>query len=311
MARPKLGIALGSGGARGLAHCGVLQALHEASIPIDIIAGTSMGALVGALYARRPDPEAVWTSLSMYVDDHDVADQWAAFVPNRGSDSTDGVRPWHGLFDFMQRNRIAVKTVTLRAAESDKRLRGPLARLFAGYDVFADLALPMATVALDVVSGEQVVFREGSLLDGLYASCAIPGVFPPFEPDDRVIVDGGGPFRVPVEACREMGADFVIAVDIPAYEEARLRTGFDLGMRSNAIARNRLNEFVCASADMLIRPDVGHVHWADFRAGAEARRLGQEATFAALPELRRRWNRRRSPLMRMFGRAARAVGGAA
>jgi len=311
MSTPKLGLALGSGGARGLAHCGVLEALHAANLPVHVVAGTSMGALVGALYARNPDPEVVWDALSRYREDNEVAAQWAAFVPHREEDENTLTRPWHTLFDFMQRGRIAVRTMTASSVEGADKLRGPLGRLFNGCDTFEDLAVPMASVALDLMDGDMVTFSEGDLLDGLYASCAIPGVFPPLERDERVIVDGGGPFRVPVEACRDLGADFVVAVDIPGYQETNLRNGFDLGMRSNTIARDRLNEFVCQTADVLVRPDVRHVHWADFGAADEVRRIGREATEAVLPELVHRWRRRNSPIRRLVSRMGQAMGGAA
>lgn len=311
MSAPKLGLALGSGGARGLAHCGVLEAFHAAGLPVHVVAGTSMGSLVGALYARTPDPEQVWQALSSYREDNEVADQWAAFVPHREEDENALTRPWHSLFDFMQRGRIAVRTMTTNSVEGRDKLRGPLQRLFDGCSDFDDLALPFATVALDLVGGEMVVYDEGDLVEGVYASCAIPGVFPPIERDGQIIVDGGGPYRVPVEACRALGADFVVAVDIPGYQETNLRNGFDLGMRSNTIARDRLNQFVCDTADMLVRPDVRHVHWADFGAAEEVRQIGRQATETAMPELRRRWNRRNSPVLRLVSRVGRALGGAA
>jgi NTE family protein len=293
-----IGLALGSGGARGLAHCGVLQAFAEAGVRIDVIAGTSMGALVGALYARQPDPARVWTELRAYVEDREFADYWAAFTPRRDGDEREDARPWHGFFDFMQRGRIAVRTMATRSAEHRERLEAPLARLLGRTRTFADLALPFAAVALDLVSGRMVVYREGDLLEALYASCAIPGVFPPIEKPGQLIVDGGGPYRVPVEAVRDMGAGFVVAVDIPSYLEPRLRTGFDLGMRSNSIARDRLNELVCATADAVIRPAVEHYHWADFKSGEAIRDLGYAAARAALPGLLDRWRRRQSPLRR-------------
>lgn len=311
MPQPRLGVALGSGGARGLAHCGVLEALHAADLQPDVVAGTSMGALVGALYARTLDPAVVWNALDAYRHDHEVAEQWAAFLPRRDDDAGNGTRHWHSLYDFMQRGRIAVKSMTAPSIEGADRLRGPLARLFDGCRSFSDLALPMAAVAVDLVDGQMMVFSQGDLLDGLYASCAIPGVFPPLERDGRVIVDGGGPFRVPVEACRALGADFVIAVDIPGYHETNLRNGFNLGMRSNTIARDRLNEYVCATADVLVRPELKHVHWADFGAADEVRRLGREATEAVMPQIKQRWGRHRSPVLRLVSRVGRKLGGAA
>jgi NTE family protein len=108
-----------------------------------------------------------------------------------------------------------------------------------------------------------------------------------------MICDGGGPFRVPVEACRDLGADIVIAVDIPAYEETTFSTGLDMILRSNTIARQRLNRFVCARADFVIRPAVTEFHWADFSSGEACRQRGYDAGCAAMPELRRllRWRR--------------------
>ncbi|HOX25995.1 MAG TPA: patatin-like phospholipase family protein [Candidatus Krumholzibacteria bacterium] len=309
MNRPLLGLALGSGGARGLAHCGVLQAIHEAGLPVDAIAGTSMGAIVGALYARDPDPAATWQHLVAYVEDREFADHWATFLPRRTAEDREGARRWDGLFDFMHRGRIAVKAVALRAAESRARLYDPLARLFAGTGSFAELKVPFAAVALDLTTGRMVAQREGSLLEGLYASCAIPGVFPPVVRGAMVIVDGGGPFRVPVEAVRDLGADFVVAVDIPAYHEHELRTGFDLGMRSNAVALDRLNDFVCAQADLLIRPGLELYHWADFRSGEAIRDIGYEAARAALPELERLWALRQSPVAQAIRRVGSLFGG--
>jgi NTE family protein len=304
MARPRLGLALGSGGARGLAHAGVLQALAEADLSIDVVAGTSMGAIVGGLFARTPDPARVWHDLDAYVTDHEFADYWAAFVPRNGDEEREGARPWAGFFDFMHRGRIAVRSVATRSAEARERLAGPLGRLFTGVDRFEELALPFAAVAVDLISGEMMIYDSGPFLAGMYASCAIPGVFPPVDQDGRVIVDGGGPFRVPVEACRARGADFVVAVDIPGYMEPRLRTGFDMGMRSNAIARDRLNEYVCATADFVIRPRVERYHWADFKAGAAIRDIGYETTREALPELRRRWRWRQVPVAGRLQRLA-------
>lgn len=302
MTSSTIGLALGSGGARGLAHCGVLAALTEAGLPIGAVAGTSMGALVGALYARDPDPARVWLALRAYIEDREFVDSWSGFAPRRDDDDRANGRPWDGLFDFMHRGRVAVRTMATRSAEPREKLAGPLARLLGNTGTFADLRLPFAAVALDLAAGGMVVYDRGPLLEALYASCAIPGVFPPVERDGRIIVDGGGPYRVPVEAARGLDAGFVIAVDIPSFQEPRLRTGFDLGMRSNAITRDRLNELVCASADALIRPRVEHFHWADFRSGEAIRDLGYQAAREALPMLLKRWRAHRSPLRRVWRR---------
>ncbi len=282
---PIVGLALGSGGARGLAHAGVLAALEEEGIRPDRVAGTSMGAIVGGLYAQDPHPDKVWRRLKAYVDDPDFASYWAPFVPRGENHETDRLARISGVFDFMQRKLIAVKTVTRPWLQDEQRLRGPLHSLFGPGD-FASLRIPFAAVALDLVSGERVIYREGPLVDGIYASSAIPGVFPPVRRDGRVICDGGGPYRCPVEACRDLGAELVVAIDIPAFEDTSFSTGLDMILRSNTIARGRLNDYVVATADFVIRPPVTDCHWADFANGAVARERGYAAAKEAMPALK-------------------------
>ncbi|MBE0566268.1 MAG: patatin-like phospholipase family protein [Krumholzibacteria bacterium] len=292
---PLVGLALGSGGARGLAHAGVLAALEEAGIRPDRVAGTSMGAIVGGLYAQDPVPDKVWQRLLSYVGDDVFASYWAPFVPKGANQDHDHehLARFSGIFDFMQRKLIAVKTVTRPWIQDEDKLRGPLLSLFGPGD-FADLKIPFAAVALDLIAGKRVDFTEGPLVDGVYASSAIPGVFPPVRRDGRVICDGGGPYRCPVEACRDLGADLVIAVDIPSFENTNFNTGLDMILRSNTIARTRLNEYVVATADFVIRPAVNDCHWADFANGRVARDRGYAAGRAAVPQLQDLLRERRS-----------------
>ena len=290
---PVVGLALGSGGARGLAHAGVLAALEEAGIRPDCVAGTSMGAIIGGLYAQDPDPARVWARLQSYVGDPEFASYWAPFVPRPDNHDHEHLGRISGMFDFMQRKMIAVKTVTRPWQQDEDKLRGPLLSLFGPGD-FADLKIPFAAVALDLISGRRVVFNEGPVVDGVYASSAIPGVFPPMKRGNQVICDGGGPYRCPVESCRDLGADLVVAVDIPAFEDTHFSTGLDMILRSNTIARQRLNQFVVASADFVICPPVTDCHWADFANGRVARDRGYAAGQAAVPELQKLLRQKRS-----------------
>ncbi len=303
---PTIGLALGSGGARGVAHVGVLEALEEAGIRPQLVAGTSMGAIVGGLFAQDPDPAKVWRRLQAYLGNEDFASYWASFVPRDGDEARDPQSRLTGVFDFMQRKMIAVKTVTQASMQDECKLRDPLSDLF-GPIFFQDLRIPFAAVALDLISGQKEIYTEGSLVTGVYASSAIPSVFPPIEIDGKMICDGGGPFRVPVDACEEMGADLVIAVDIPAFEETNFSTGLDMILRSNTIARQRLNHFVCAQADFVIRPEVTEFHWADFSAGEACRARGYEAGLAAMEELTKLLRWRRSLPYRMKRKAARIL----
>ena len=301
-----IGLALGSGGARGLAHAGVLQALEEAGMPPARIAGTSMGAIVGGLYAETLDAAESWRRLALFAKDPEFLETWAPFVP-KGSGPEEETGRFHELVDALHKKFLAVKTVTRPCLVDESRLRHPLAQLFHVRD-FARLGLPFAAVGLDLVAGERVVFREGDLLDAVYASAAVPGVFPPLARGNRLIVDGGAPFRVPIETCRDLGAELVIAVDIPSFEPAKVeyRTGMDVILRSDAVARQRLDALVIRTADLVISPDVSAYHWSDFRRAEDCRRCGYEAARDALPTLRRLIEERGNWLVRVRNLFAKA-----
>lgn len=297
--RIRIGLALGSGGARGLAHAGVLAALHEAGLAPDVIAGTSMGAIVGAVYSENPDPDRAWDRLSAFAHDPEFLSTWEPYIA-KGSGNEDNGGRLHGMLDSLKKKMIAIKTATRPSLVEAEALRRPLEALLDARR-FRDLAVPFAAVAVDLRTGDRIVYREGSLLDGVYASSAIPAVFPPLQSGGRIICDGGAPFRVPVDVCREMGADLVVAVDIPAFrnEKAEFRTGIDLILRSDTIARLRLNRFVLRQADLVISPEVGAFHWADFREAESCREAGHRAAAAAVPELRRMLAERGRPLARL------------
>jgi NTE family protein len=304
----RIGLALGSGGARGLAHVGVMEVLEAEGIKPFCIAGASMGAIIGGLYAEYPQADVTWRRLQRYVEDEDFAASWSAFVSKESMSTEEQPSPgrFHEMYDFVQRKIIALKTVTRPYLQDAERLRRPLETLFEAR-TFMELKIPFACVALDLVTGAKVVFREGDLIEGIYASSAIPAIFPAVERDGKMIVDGGSAFRVPVDVAREMGADCVIAVDIPAFEQKKYRTGLEIIIRSNAIARQRLNNFVLATADFVIRPEVDDIHWADFRAGDICRERGATAARAALPQLEAILRERRSTSYLLRRRLARLL----
>jgi len=178
---PAIGLALGSGGARGAAHTGVLKVLEREGIRVSAIAGSSIGSLIGAAHA-----------VGLPVED--VEREWL---------STDVPRLFRGFFPSFARAGFS----------SGSELRKMLVGLLGDVRI-EDLPIPYAAVACDIDSGERVVFREGPLVDAVRASTAIPGVFHPVRWDDRLLVDGGLIDPVPVDVCRSLGADVVIAVDI-------------------------------------------------------------------------------------------------
>lgn len=252
--KPVVGLALGSGAARGLAHIGVLKVFEREGIPVDLITGSSIGALVGAFYAAGM-PLAIMEKFSASFDHK----QWI-----------DPILPRTGL---MKGERVY-----------------EMIRLLTKGQQFADLRIPLGVVATDLRSGQRMTFREGNVADAVRASISIPGVFEPFRKDGMVLVDGGVLDRVPAALAREMGAEFVIAVDV----------GFDVnrqdGMRLNSIVDILIhsidlleyeamkNKFL--DADIIIKPEVHTVNPARFDHAEECVQAGIAAAEAVIPLIR-------------------------
>ena len=251
--RPKcIGLALSGGALRGIAHVGVLEVLEEAGIRPDVVAGTSAGALVGALYcAGMP-----------------VADIRAETVGLKWSKIGRVTRPRLGWFDI-------------------SRMEERLNELIGGR-TFAELEIPFAAVAADILSGEVVVLREGAVAAAVRASCSVPGVFTPCVQGERLLVDGGLLNNLPVSVAQQMGADYVIAVDLfPAMQRFKPpRHVAELAMLAYynlVLLTHRERE----DADCLIMPEIAHLGIMDFSQAAEFMARGRAAAAAALPQLRR------------------------
>src|SRR5574340_940216 len=178
--RPTVGLALGSGSARGLAHLGVIRAIEDAGIGVDFIAGTSMGALIGAIHAAGKLDELEAT--------------FRGFDWRKTASFFDVVLPKSGLLDGAKVSELVRAHVHADAIES--------------------LPKPFAAVATDIVSGEEVVMRSGDLIEAVRASISVPGIFTPVRSNGRILVDGGLTNPVPASTARAMGADIVIAVDL-------------------------------------------------------------------------------------------------
>lgn len=246
MPRKKIGLALGGGVAKGLAHIGVVRALLEIGVPIDVVAGTSSGSLVGAFIAAAMSPdemEAVATS-------------------TRWRDIVKPVVPRMGLLNAGRLEDLLVRLLGERHIE--------------------DLALPFACVATDIVTGDEVVLRKGPLAPAVRASCSMPGFFTPIEIDGRLLVDGGVTDNVPVQVARSLGADFVIAVDLTGPLDASTfhRSLFGVLLRSYDILLHEKRLIEVKGADILIRPPVGALGPVKLEAAHAYIRAGWESTMA-------------------------------
>ncbi|MBN1295939.1 patatin-like phospholipase family protein [bacterium] len=276
-ARPRIGLALGGGGARGAAHIGVLRVLEANRIPIDCIAGTSMGAIVGGLYAAGYSPDDIERELTAmdWGDMFDDTPQYRNLSFRRKEDvSADlfpfevGIKGWKlmipgGLLTG-QKIRFKLQTLTLHTE---------------GIASFDDLMIPFRAMATDIETGEIVVLSRGNLAEAIHASFAIPGIIQPVCIEDRLLVDGGLVSNVPVQAVRDMGADIIIAVDVGADLSGRDKlaslTAVTKQVMDLMIHENVSREIT--NADIVISPVLHEFTGADFELAPEIIACGVDA----------------------------------
>src|ERR1700686_4631996 len=247
--RPRLGVALGGGFARGIAHLGVLSVLEKEHIPVDYIAGTSAGAMLAIGYASGHPI-------------HEIVTQARA---TRFQDFGNWKLSWMGL------------------ASNQKLEHYP--RKYLGVSTFEDLRIPLAIAATDLATGEAVYFSHGPLGPALRASCAYPGMFIPVEIDGRMLVDGFLAAPVPVDPARSIGADIVIAVFLEAANNRTPSSIVDVIGLSFAILQRHADLEWRARADIIIEPVVKDFLWDDFEKTSELIAAGEDAARAALPKI--------------------------
>lgn len=250
---PAIGLALGGGFARGIVHAGVLKVLEKENIPVDFIAGTSVGALIGAAYCSGVTP-AELEDIASRVRFRDLA-RW---------------------------------TLSRYGLATNLRMIGFLNRILK-VKTFEDLRIPLAVTATDFVTGEGVVFRSGPLAEAVRASCAYPGVFLPVTVNGRMLVDGMLAHSLPTEPVRQMGADRVIAVNLKCSwgTPDGPRHIFDVVGQCFSIAQNMNCAASCKQADLVIEPDVTGFRYDAFEQSSELVKIGEASARAALPEIRK------------------------
>jgi len=287
-ARPKIGLVLSGGGARGLTHVGVLKVLHDMHVPIDYIAATSMGAIVGGLYASGMSPEAMQRQLG--------AVSWPTMLSDSPERRDVGFRRKEELSQFPLSFEIGYKDgefLWFKGALSGANLElylHELTRNVDHIDDFDKLPIPYRAVATNMVSGQQVVFSSGRLYEAMRASMSVPGMFAPVEVDGRILGDGGLVNNLPVDIVRAMGADIVIAVNIgtPLMSRDQLQSvvGYASQMLNILTEQNvRAQLALLKPTDILISPDLGALTFIDFAAAPKFVELGEKAAEAVRPQL--------------------------
>ena len=251
--RPKIGLAFGGGFARGLAHIGVLKVFEEENIPVDFIAGTSVGSVIGACYCSGISAKEL--------------EEIAAIIRFK-----DIGRYTLSRFGFVSNDRMA----------------GLLNKILK-VKTFEELRLPLAVAATDFVTGEAVTFRKGGLVDAVRASCAYPGMFLPVKVNGRLLVDGLLSHVVPVPPLKEMGADKVLAVSLSAHwcnDTTGPRHVIDVIGQCFSIAAEKMSFTWRKDADIVIEPDIACFGYDDFARASDLVKVGEKATREALPQIK-------------------------
>ncbi|MEP6705900.1 MAG: patatin-like phospholipase family protein [Pyrinomonadaceae bacterium] len=266
--RPRVGLALSGGAARGMAHVGVLRALEEHAIPIDVIAGTSAGALVGGVYAAGL--------------------------------SIDEIEELGRSLHWRDVGRTTISRLGIQSnARMEKLLRArlPVTR-------FEELRFPFVAVATDLNSGEPVVLSEGDLAFAIRASCCVPGWYIPVtDAQGRQLVDGGLVANIPVTYARDLGADLVIAVDVNAEGAKFLgppHSIIGILLQTTMVVQRTAAIYQLKAADVVIRPLVGHIRWDEMARANELMTAGYDATLKTINEIRALLEEQMKPASRWY-----------
>ena len=249
---PTVGLALGAGGARGLAHVGVLKVLEEENINIDLIAGTSMGSIVGGFYAAGI-PIKYMEKIALELDWDNLSD---ITFPRTGLIKGDKI----------------LKFIEILTQNKD----------------FSELNIPFSAIACDIEKGEHVVLDEGSVARAIRSSIAIPGIFVPFKHKDRKLVDGAVLDRVPVSTVRQMGADIIIAVDIRVNEvNNKINNIFDVLFNTFDIMQYEFQRLKDLGADITIKPNLEDIDTLDLKNTEKCVKEGYKEAVKHIDDIRK------------------------
>ena len=286
--RPSIGLVLGGGGARGAAHVGVLKVLEEMHIPVDCIAGTSMGAIVGGLYAADHSPEEIQRELAAIDWGHifdDLPPRPERPFRRKRDDDNYLVKKSAGY----KNGKILLPLGWVHGQKFDMEL-SRLTRSVSDIHDYDNLPTPFRAVATDLETGEAVVMGSGNLARSIRASMSIPGAFDAVEINGRLLVDGFVADNLPIDVVRDMGAQVVIAVDVgtPPLTRDQIKTMLDvISQLSTILSRRNVDEQLKTlhKGDILIKPELGKLSTDDFKKSDKAIEIGEEAARSVRTEL--------------------------
>ena len=261
MSKPFLGLALGGGGSRGVAHIGVLQALHLSGISPDIIAGTSSGSTIGAMYAATLDPFWIENRFRKFMEtDLFFKFRSGSLIDGRNEETflekvTTKVKQHYMVVLGLNKSFLAKREVIKKAVDFLVPCSG-----------FSELKIPMEIVAVDIQSGEEIIYHKGNLKESIIQSSSIPGFFEPTIKNEKIIVDGGVASPIPIETLKDK-VSIIMAVDITNNKLKPLQSPnmIEIMRRSDIITSLKLKAKLSSEADILVKPNVAGIHWSDFK----------------------------------------------
>lgn len=288
MARlPQTGVALGAGGARGLTHIGVLRGLLKHGVPIDMIAGSSIGAVVGAMYAATRDVDWIEQRFLDMLASEPYAESGIHWIKTPSSASEPGFLEWAARY---VRSKIVLNFYDSRQGVVKPQRLAHVIEFLLPVRTFEELQLPFACCAVDLHTGRDRVLDRGDLVQAVVASSAIPGYLSPVDRDDELLVDGAIGQPVPGAIVRSLGARFVIAVDVSinAFSPLQEHNIINILGRAGEISAAKLSQSQNDHWDFYIHPDTLNLHWSQFDQLEELVANGEKAVDDAAAELRRK-----------------------
>ncbi len=292
MMHPSVAVALGGGGARGIAHLGVLEVLHDAGIRPSRYFGVSIGSIVGALVAFEPDIHVVCEQALKYLLSPAFQKYSAGLGggPSQGLGDDDSHVHHHGWFDkfrdYIRANRTFHRMILGSSLLPGRILEEVVNSLVPDADV-ADAKVPLTIVAVDLITGREVEITRGPLRRAVLGSASLPGIFPPVEYGGCLLADIGVVSAVPSHAARRSGVERVIAIDVTHHPQRKraFPSAIDVMLRLEDVASSLFLNVVLQHADVVIQPDVSRLEWSDFSRIEATIVKGREAAHAALPRV--------------------------
>ncbi len=281
----KIGIALGGGGARGLAHVGVLKALEEEGIPIHYITGSSIGAIVGAMYAQHPNADFLIDRFKQSLDEEFYDQLSLTYL------KTDDERNGSFLHQATQniKRRIVINLAQSREALlTNVRLRNVLSK-FIDEGKIEYTTIPLGIVSTNLHTGDNIVFKTGDIITAVAASSSIPGYMSPLRWNGNLLADGAVSCPVPVQFLPEMGAELTIGVEICTrkFHPLEAINVIEIIARAEMIESRTLSQMMVKTADVAICPDTKDVYWSDFSRKDELIEAGIKSAREKLPEIKK------------------------